>query len=53
MDLFVYHFIHSIAQNYNDGASTLRMADVLFAVNALSDGYFDNDKDKSMHVSYW
>ena len=30
-------------------AASLRKADVLFAMNALSDGYFNNDEDMCMY----
>ena len=31
-------------------AASLRKADVLFAVSALSDGYFDNDEDRRAYA---
>ena len=31
-------------------AALLKKADVLFAVNALSDGYFDNDEDRRAYA---
>ena len=31
-------------------AALLKKADVLFAVNALSDSYFDNDEDRCMYA---
>ena len=31
-------------------AASLRKADILFAVSALSDGYFDNDKDRCVYA---
>ena len=31
-------------------AASLRKADILFAVSALSDGYFDNDEDRRTYV---
>lgn len=31
-------------------AASLRKADVLFAVSALSDGYFDNEEDRPAYM---
>lgn len=51
---FVYRFVHSIGLWHETVTkpASLRKADILFVVNALSDGDFDNNEDKRIHRSY-
>ena len=49
MDPFVNRFVHSWRETVTM-AALLKKADVLFAVNALSDGYFDNDTDRRAYA---
>ena len=49
MDPFVNRFVHSWCETIMM-AALLKKANVLFAVNALSDGYFDNDTDRHAYA---